>query len=212
MVSLILETISNFILAVIQKIGYFGIFFLMLLQSLNIPIPSEVIMPFSGFLVQEGVFNFWLVVLTGAFGNLAGALVSYKLASSLIANGLRENYRFLKILISDRNLRLAEEWFRKYGTFSIFFSRLIPVINTFISFPAGLAKMKISTFSILTFVGSFIWSTFLTYLGFILGKNWQILETYFRDFDYFIVIMILAAIAWWLWRHFKNKSSPKIHP
>jgi membrane protein DedA with SNARE-associated domain len=206
MVSFILETISNFILLVIQQIGYLGIFFLMLLQSLNIPIPSEIIMPFSGFLVEQGIFTFWLVVLMGAFGNLVGALISYYLASSLVKNGWREKYKILKILISVKNLQSAEKWFQKYGAFSIFLGRLMPVVSTFISCPAGLAKMKISTFSFLTFIGSFIWSTFLTYLGFTLGKNWEILEVYFRKFDYLILILIILAINWWVWRHFKNRK------
>ena len=160
MISLILQTISNFILLIIQKIGYFGIFLLMLLQSLNIPIPSEITMPFSGFLVQQGIFYFWLVVLAGTFGNLIGALISYHLAFLLVKNGWREKYKILRILISDHNINLAEKWFQKYGTFSIFLGRMMPIISTFISFPAGLAKMKISTFSALTFAGSFIWSTF----------------------------------------------------
>ena len=206
MISLILQTISNFILLIIQKIGYFGIFLLMLFQSFNIPVPSEITMPFSGFLVQQGVFYFWLVVLAGTFGNLIGSLISYYLASSLVKNGWREKYKILKILISDRNIDLAEKWFQKYGTFSIFLGRMMPIISTFISFPAGLAKMKISTFSILTFSGSFIWSTFLTYLGFIFAENWQILQIYFRKFDYLILALILISAGWWLWRHFNNNS------
>ena len=204
MISALLQTISNFILLIIQKIGYFGIFLLMLFQSLNIPIPSEITMSFSGFLVQQGVFNFWLVVLAGTFGNLIGALISYHLAFSLVKNGWREKYRILKILISDHNIHLAEKWFQKYGAFSIFLGRLTPVISTFISFPAGLAKMKISTFSALTFAGSFIWSTFLTYLGFIFGENWQVLQIYFRKFDYLILALILIVAGWWIWRHFNN--------
>ena len=179
----------------------------MLFQSFNIPIPSEITMPFSGFLAQRGIFSFWLVVFIGAFANLTGALLSYHLASFLGSDGLRNKYRILKILISDRGLGLAREWFRKYGAFSVFFSRLIPVVSTFISFPAGLAKMKISAFSFLTFTGSFIWCAFLTYLGFIFGENWQVLQIYFRKFDYVIVILVLAAVGWWLWRHFRNRKT-----
>ena len=207
MISLILQTISNFILLIIQKIGYFGIFLLMLLQSLNIPIPSEITMPFSGFLVQQGIFYFWLVVLAGTFGNLIGALISYHLAFLLVKNGWREKYKILRILISDHNINLAEKWFQKYGTFSIFLGRMMPIISTFISFPAGLAKMKISTFSFLTFAGSFIWSTFLTYLGFIFAENWQVLQIYFRKFDYLILAAIIIGIGWWLWRHFNNRDA-----
>lgn len=176
----------------------------MFFQSLNIPIPSEITMPFSGFLVQQGAFSFWPVVLVGTLGNLFGALISYYLASSLVKNGLREKYKILKILISDRNLQLAGKWFQKYGVFSIFLGRLAPIISTFISFPAGLAKMKISTFSFLTLLGSLVWSVFLTYLGFVFGENWQILQIYFRKFDYLILAAIIIGIGWWTWRHFNN--------
>ncbi len=117
MISIVLETISSFILTIIGGIGYFGIFLLMFFQSLNIPIPSEIIMPFAGFLVQKEVFNFWLVVFAGAFGNLIGALISYQLAFLLVKNGLREKYKILKFLISDHNLKTAEKWFQKYGAF-----------------------------------------------------------------------------------------------
>jgi len=209
MISIILETISNFILLIIQKIGYLGVFFLMFLQSVNIPIPSEITMSFSGFLVQKEILNFWLVVLMGTFGNLTGSLISYFLASSLARNGWRAKYGILKILISDSNLQLAEKWFNKYGTFSIFFGRMIPVVSTFISFPAGLAKMKISVFSFLTFAGSFVWCPFLTYLGFVFGENWQIIQIYFRKFDYLILILIIAVIGWWGWKHLRKIQNSK---
>ncbi|PIY59502.1 DedA family protein [Candidatus Wolfebacteria bacterium CG_4_10_14_0_8_um_filter_37_11] len=209
MISIILETISNFILLIIQKIGYLGVFFLMFLQSVNIPIPSEITMSFSGFLVQKEILNFWLVVLMGTFGNLTGSLISYFLASSLARNGWRAKYGILKILISDSNLQLAEKWFNKYGTFSIFFGRMIPVVSTFISFPAGLAKMKISVFSFLTFAGSFVWCSFLTYLGFVFGENWQIIQIYFRKFDYLILILIIAVIGWWGWKHLRKIQNSK---
>ena len=209
MISIILETISNFILLIIQKIGYLGVFFLMFLKSVNIPIPSEITMSFSGFLVQKEILNFWLVVLMGTFGNLTGSLISYFLASSLARNGWRAKYGILKILISDSNLQLAEKWFNKYGTFSIFFGRMIPVVSTFISFPAGLAKMKISVFSFLTFAGSFVWCSFLTYLGFVFGENWQIIQIYFRKFDYLILILIIAVIGWWGWKHLRKIQNSK---
>ena len=207
MISLILEAVSNLILLVIRKIGYLGIFFLMLLQSFNVPIPSEITMPFSGFLAQRGIFNFWPVVLAGAFGNLVGALVSYYLAAYLTSEKAREKYRILRFFCSEAGLNSAKEWFKKYGAFSVFFSRMVPVVSTFISFPAGLARMKISTFTFLTFFGSFIWCLFLTYLGFFLGDNWTIIGAYFREFDYLILIFILATAIWWLWRRLSLKQS-----
>ena len=207
MISYFLEIISNLVLLIIGKIGYSGVFLLMVFQSANLPIPSEIIMPFSGFLVSNGVFNFWAIVLVGAFGSLVGSLISYRLAHFIIKNGLRDRHKIIKLIISDKNLESAEKWFNKYGALSIFIGRLMPVISTFISFPAGLAKMKISLFSILTFSGAFIWSLFLTGLGFYLGENWNVLGVYFRKFDYLILALILIAAGWWMWRHFNNRDT-----
>lgn len=203
MISLILETISNFILLTIQKTGYLGVFFLMVLESANIPIPSEIIMPFSGFLVASGIFNFWLVVIFGVFGNLAGSLFSYWFGYLVRRGILKWNNHKVSV-----EIERAKEWVKRFGDWAIFFSRLLPIVRTFISFPLGILKFKsLWRFSILTFVGSFIWSTFLTWLGFLLGKNWAVLQIYFREFDYIILILILAGIGWWLWRHFKNRDT-----
>lgn len=206
MISAILEIISGYILLIIKTTGYSGIFFLMALESANIPVPSEIIMPFSGFLVASGVFNFWLVVIVGAFGNLGGSLFSYWLGY-LIRKGI---LKWDNCKVSNEVER-ARNWLDRFGDWTVFFSRLLPVIRTFISFPLGILKTKsLWRFSTLTFAGSFIWSTFLTYLGFTLGKNWTILEVYFRKFDYLILILITVIIIWWVWRHLKNRLNTKI--
>lgn len=207
MISLILETISNFALTVIEWGGYLGVFFLMFLESANIPIPSEIIMPFSGFLASlvgspAGGFNFWLVVFVGAFGNLSGSLFSYWLG-----------YLFRKGILHWNNHKVSGEveraqgWLDRFGDWAVFISRLLPVVRTFISFPLGVLKTKsLWRFSVLTFSGSFLWSLFLTYLGFITGKNWEILHVYFRRFDYLILVMIVIGTAWIIWKYFKNKN------
>ncbi|PIR43966.1 alkaline phosphatase [Candidatus Wolfebacteria bacterium CG10_big_fil_rev_8_21_14_0_10_31_9] len=203
MFSLVLTFISSLILLIIQKIGYAGIFVLMLLQSVNIPIPSEITMLFSGFLAFSGVFNFWTVVFIGASGNLFGAYLSYKLAESLVMNDFR-NKPLIRILINDKSLAIAQEWFKKYGAFSVFFSRMVPVMSTFISFPAGMAKMRLDLFLTLTFLGSLIWSFILTKMGFILGENWTVLHVYFRQFDYIILTIIVLVGAFFIWKHSKK--------
>ncbi|MBI5306561.1 DedA family protein [Candidatus Wolfebacteria bacterium] len=201
MVSLILETILNFTLGVIGWGGYWGVFVLMALESANIPIPSEVIMPFSGFLAllagpPAGGFNFWLVVLIGAFGNLAGSLFSYWLGYLIRHNVLHWNHHRVSAEV-DR----AQKWLDRWGDWAIFISRLLPVVRTFISFPLGILKTKsLWKFSYLTFGGSFIWSAFLAYLGFILGENWQVLHIYFRKFDYLIVGLAIMAGIFILYR------------
>ncbi|MBI5079119.1 DedA family protein [Candidatus Wolfebacteria bacterium] len=202
MISLILGTISNYILLIIGTTGYSGIFILMFLESANIPIPSEIIMPFSGFLAASGIFNFWFVVFVGALGNLAGSLFSYWLGY-LIRRGIFHwnNHK------ASVEVERARQWLDRFGDGAVFISRILPVVRTFISFPLGIIKVKsLWRFSILTFAGSFIWSVFLTYFGFIFGKNWQVLGIYFRKFDYLILALILITAGWWLWRYFRNNS------
>lgn len=202
MISYILELISNFALDAIEWGGYWGVFILMALESANIPIPSEVIMPFSGFLASaagNGIFNFWLVVFVGASGNLAGSLFSYWLGYLVRHNVLHWDNHAV-----NREAERAQKWLDKYGDWAIFISRLLPVVRTFISFPLGVLKTKsLWRFSYLTFGGSFIWSALLAYFGFILGKNWEILHVYFRKFDYLIVgLIIIGGI--WLWRYYSS--------
>ncbi|MEK7163061.1 MAG: DedA family protein [Patescibacteria group bacterium] len=203
MISLILEIISNYTLLVIETTGYLGVFFLMALESANIPIPSEIIMPFSGFLAANGVFNFWLVVFIGALGNLIGSLFSYWIGYLIRKGVLHWNNHKVST-----EVERARQWLDSFGDWAVFISRLLPVIRTFISFPLGILKVKsLWHFSILTFAGSFIWSIFLTYLGFVLGKNWETLHIYFRKLDYLILALILIAVGWWLWRHFNNRDT-----
>lgn len=206
MISYLLGIISSAILFVISKIGYSGIFFLMFFQSFNIPIPSEITMPFSGYLASTGVFNFWLVVFLGTLGSFTGAFFSYKFASFLVQDKIRNKYWILKVLMSEKNLSLSQKWFDKYGSLSIFFGRITPIISSFISFPAGLAKMNVFLFSILTLLGSFLWCWGLALAGLALGKNWNIIQPYFREFDYFIAALIVVFAGFWLARHFRIKS------
>ena len=205
MITSILAIISGLILTIIEKIGYFGIFILMTLQSYNIPIPSEIIMPFSGFLASSGKLGFWPVVIIGTLGNLSGAYLSYATARYLLKNGFRKKFMFLENLMSERHLEIAENWFKRFGSISVFFGRMTPIVGTFISFPAGLSKMNIFKFLSFTFLGSLIWSYILTRIGFILGENWGSLEHYFRQFDYVILALIIAAIFLKIYNHRKRK-------
>ena len=192
--------LSTFIIHLISNLGYAGIFALMTLESALLPIPSEVTMPFAGFLAQGGHLNFWLVVLTGAIGNLVGSLISYAigfyLEESVILGFVKKYGKF--ILISEHEYTRAIHWFAKYGNPITFFSRLLPAVRTFISLPAGLAEMNIWKFSFYTFLGSFIWSAFLTWIGFYLGTKWNSLEPYFRKFQLVIVVFLVVGILWYI--------------
>lgn len=199
----ILAWLSQLVMSFIESLGYFGIFFLMVIESANAPIPSEIILPFAGFLATKGVFSFWWVVFWGTVGNLVGSLISYALAAWLVKN--RHKIFLVDLIISDRFLEKSKVFFKRYGNASIFFSRVIPVIRTFISLPAGIARMNLFSFSILTFGGAFIWSFFLAYLGWFLGEQWQTIEKYFHKLDIVIVALLVVGGAYWARSHFSDR-------
>lgn len=199
----IFVTISLFILGFIEKIGYWGVFFLMALESANIPIPSEMIMPFSGFLVSQGHFNLFILVIIGALGNLFGSLISYVIA---LAVGKPLIGYLKRIPFFTDDYEKAERFFSKHGNASVFWGRMLPVIRTFISFPAGLFRMPIGKFSLLTFSGSFLWSGFMACVGLYLGENWAVLGEYFRKFDYLIAIIIVVALGYYIYNKIKSRK------
>ena len=205
MVSTILSWLASLIINTISSTGYFGVFFLMVLESACIPIPSEITMPFAGFLVWQGNFTLWQVVLWGAIGNLIGSIISYAVGY-YGGRPLIEKYGKY-IFISRRDLESADKWFLKYGQSTAFFSRLLPAIRTFISLPAGVARMNFRKFCFYTFLGSLIWSYFLAYAGLIMGENWDSLRTYFEKFDFIVIAAVIIGIIWWARRHFTNKNS-----
>lgn len=195
-----LEQLTAFIIHLIQSTGYLGIFTLMTLESALIPIPSEVTMPFAGFLVSQGQLNFWFVVFAGAFGNLIGSLITYGigfyLEEHIIITLIKKYGKFL--LLSIHEYERSVGWLKKYGDYVTFFSRLLPAVRTFISLPAGLSEMNIWKFSFFTFLGSFIWSTFLTYIGVYFGKEWHTLEPYYRKVEIFLGIIFVITFFWYI--------------
>ncbi len=184
--------------------GYGGVILLMGIESANIPLPSEVIMPFSGYLVFTGRFNLFWVAVAGGLGCLWGSLLSYWVGAKG-GRPLIEKYGKY-VLISHHDLDMADRWFAKWGIATVFIGRLLPVIRTFISFPAGIARVNIWKFSVYTFVGSFIWSYFLAWVGMKLGENWDSIKVYFHKFDVAIGIMIILGITWWIWRHVRHSK------
>ncbi len=205
MMGRIIEILSIVIVATISRLGYAGIVLLMAIESACIPLPSEIIMPFSGYLVYTGRFNLWLVGIAGAFGCVVGSLAAYW-AGMHGGRPLIEKYgRY--VLISRHDLDLADRWFDRFGEMIVFASRLLPVIRTFIAFPAGVARMNLKKFVIYTFAGSLPWCIGLAYVGQRLGKEWDTnptLKTLFHRFDFVIGIVIVLAAAWWIWRHIKH--------
>jgi membrane protein DedA with SNARE-associated domain len=210
MIARIIEIISGFIVATISLLGYGGVVLLMAIESACIPLPSEIIMPFSGYLVSRGEMNLWLVGVAGAVGCVLGSMVAYWVGM-YGGRPLIEKYgRY--IFISHHDLDLADRWFAKYGEIIVFVSRLLPAIRTFIAFPAGVARMNVPRFIIYTFAGSLPWCIGLAYIGQKLGEQWDKdprLKTLFHRFDFVIGALILLAAAWWIWRHFRHSRTAK---
>ncbi len=205
MIGKILEVLTAFIVATISTLGYGGIVLLMAIESACIPLPSEIIMPFSGYLVYTGRFNLWFVGIAGAFGCVVGSLVAYWVGM-YGGRPLIEKYgKYL--LVSHHDLDLADRWFARFGEVIVFVSRLLPAIRTFIAFPAGVARMNLKKFIIYTFAGSLPWCLGLAYIGQKLGEQWDKdprLKALFHRFDFVIGILIVLAAAWWIWRHLKH--------
>ena len=182
--------------------GYPGVILLMTLHSMAIPVPSEVVMPFAGFLVSTGRFNYFAVVLSGTLGNLIGASLIYALIYNKGRNFLLRYERFL--FISQHDVTLAENFFNKFGAAAIFFGRCIPIVATFISIPAALARVKYWKFATFTVLGAIIWNLVLTYIGMKLGENWIVLREKLHGAELIIAGLIVVGVIWWIYRHIKN--------
>jgi membrane protein DedA with SNARE-associated domain len=198
----------GFITNVYQAIGWPGVVLLMAVESAAIPLPSELIMPLAGWLlVQDRGGSLWLVVLAGfygALGNLLGSLVAYWVCLKGGRPLLHKYGRY--VLLTDEEVARAEVWFNKYGEWAVFFSRLLPVVRTFISIPAGIARMDLRKFSIYTFAGAFPWSLGLAYGGYLLGENWETLRAAMRPFDIPILVVLALGVAWFILRRLRAIS------
>jgi membrane protein DedA with SNARE-associated domain len=203
MVTSILEILASFIITVISRSGYWGIVLLMGIESACIPLPSEVIMPFSGYLVSVRRFRLGWVALAGALGCNLGSLVAYYVGS-LGGRPLVEKYgRY--VLLTHHDLEMADRFFARYGDWAVFLARLLPVIRTFIAFPAGVARMNFLRFNIYTFLGSLPWCWALAYAGLKLGQRWTTLREYFHRFDTILGILIVLGAAWFIRNRWKNR-------
>ena len=204
MVTRILEALASFIIFVISMMGLPGIVLLMAIESACIPLPSEVIMPFSGYLVFLGKYSLWSVGLAGAIGCVVGSVPAYYLGM-YGGRPLIEKYGKY-ILMSRHDLDMADRWFQRHGEATVFFARLLPVIRTFIAFPAGVARMEMKRFLAYTFAGSLPWCLGLAYIGMVMGERWSVLREYFHKFDLLIGAAIVAGIVWYVRRHLKHRE------
>jgi membrane protein DedA with SNARE-associated domain len=202
MLEKIITAISLWVIHVISTLGYGGIVLLMAIESACIPLPSEIIMPFSGYLVSQGQMDLTWVSLAGAIGCVVGSIPAYYLGMYGGRPMIERYGRY--VLISHHDLDLADRAFTRYGEIIIFLGRLLPVVRTFIAFPAGVARMAMGRFIVYTFVGSLIWCWALAYVGKQLGDNWKTLGPYFHEFHWAIAIVFGVLLAAYVWRHVKS--------
>ena len=203
----LVETVTNFTIHLIENMGYWGVFAGMMLESACIPLPSEIIMPLSGYVAYEGKMTLLGITLIGTLGNLAGSLIAYLVGLKGGRPFLQEYGRY--VFITQRRLEMADWWFEKYGDKAVFISRLIPIIRTFISLPAGITRMDLKKFVIYTFIGSLTWTFALGYLGFRLGHDWEIIRNYFHILDIFVVLGVLTVTTYGLYKY-RNEICSKI--
>jgi membrane protein DedA with SNARE-associated domain len=209
MLDQIISALAAWIVAVISATGYFGVMILMAIESACIPLPSEVIMPFAGYLVSVGQLSLIGVATMGALGCNVGSTVAYFVA----ARGGRKVFERwgAYVLISPTELDRAEHFFARYGAITVFVGRLLPVVRTFIAFPAGLARMPMMKFQIYTFIGSWPWCFGLAYIGYLLGARWNSDPTFrspFHQFDAVIVVLLAAGLGWFVWMRFRERRRP----
>ncbi len=198
---MILELFNTLIIIItsfISNMGYPGIFFLMVAESAMIPIPSEIIMPFSGFLVASGKLSFIEVVLAGSFGNLIGSIITYFLGIKIGRHLIIKYGKYF--FFHEKHLQFTERLFEKLGDKISFVGRLLPGVRTYVSFPLGIAKSNLIKFIFYTLIGSLIWNTILTYAGIRLGKNWENFHQYSPYLDIIAIVLIIGFIIWFLYK------------
>jgi membrane protein DedA with SNARE-associated domain len=200
------QIVIPFLNSLYGTVGYVGVLLAMAIESAMIPLPSELILPYAGFLVSDpsqiepltrGTWNYWIVVVVATIGNTLGSLVAYAIGAWGGRPFLERYGRYL--LIRPHEIELAERFFDRYGAATAFFSRLLPIVRTFISFPAGVARMPLGTFIVYSTAGAFLWSMLLVFAGVQLGARWTDIRHALQPFDLAIAVAVVAAVALFIW-------------
>lgn len=206
MLAFIDRIVIPFLNTLYGAVGYLGVMVAMAIESAMVPLPSELILPYAGFLVSDtasvepltgGPWSFWIVVVVATIGNTIGSLVAYAIGAWGGRPFLERWGRYL--LIREHEIELADRFFEKYGPATAFFSRLLPIVRTFISFPAGVARMPIRTFVVYSTAGAFLWSILLVWAGQQLGANWEDIRRALQPFDLAIAVSVVALVVLFVW-------------
>ncbi len=216
MLAFIDQIVIPFLSSLYGAFGYVGVFIAMTIESAMIPLPSELILPFAGFLVSDPTkiepltgqpWSFWIVVVVATLGNTTGSLIAYAIGAYGGRPFLDRYGKYL--LIREHELEAGEAFFRRWGAPTVFVGRLLPVVRTFISFPAGVVRMPIRTFVIYSTAGALIWSAILTYAGVLLGENWQAIRHALQPFDTAILIGVVALVVLFVWWRLGRPGWPR---
>jgi membrane protein DedA with SNARE-associated domain len=205
MIDQVISALASWIVEIISAAGYFGVALMMAIESACIPLPSEVIMPFAGYLVSTDQFSLIGAATAGALGCNVGSTIAYYVAAWGGRPVLERWGRY--ILVSHSELERTDRFFERYGAATVFFGRLLPVVRTFIAFPAGLARMPMLKFQFYTFAGSWPWCFALAYIGYLLGSRWDSDPTFrklFHDFDAVVAVVVIAGFAWFVWSRWRE--------
>ncbi len=200
--------LGQFAVETIYFLGYPGIVILMALESMIIPLPSEMVMPFAGFLAAQGSFSIFLVILASAIGSLIGSLISY--AMGYYGGNKLVLYFGRWLLLDQRDLEMTEKWFARRGEVTIFIGRFIPVVRHLISIPAGIGKMDLKKFIIYTVIGAGAWNSILAYMGFWLGRNWEVVRKYTEPLSIIFLILIILAFIYFIYKHVGRKRKENL--
>lgn len=200
---MLIEYLIGFMTSAISAGGYLGIFVLMALESMIAPVPSEVVMPFAGFLVAGSRFSAPLVILVSSLGSIVGSIISYYIG---LYGGREAVMRFGKyLLLEESHLVWTENWFKMYGEKTIFISRFIPVVRHLISIPAGIGEMSMKKFAAYTLLGATLWNTFLLYVGIKLKDNWSVVSGYSEKIDIVAAAIIIIFAGLFIAQRMKNR-------
>ena len=196
---MIVDKFVEYAVSVMSATGYLGLFILMVLESMIFPVPSEAVMPFAGYLVFQGRFDFFAALIVSSLGSVFGSLLSYYVG---VYGGRPFVLKYGKYLFLEKeHLEWTENWFRKQGEKTIFISRFIPVVRHLISIPAGIAKMSMNKFILYTFLGATIWNFILLYAGFKLGEHWDKIHQYSKQLDIIFIAIVILFFAYFVWKH-----------